>query len=124
MSNLIMVIQGFLPLWLMFLGHYICDFTLQSDFMAKFKMPYLWSDKFNKNVRNAMWFHVMSAHCATHALAVYLVSNSFLFSVLEFIAHFVIDTAKVNGKLGFKADQFLHLFCKVVWLTMHVVLTW
>lgn len=90
---------------LLIFTHYFCDFGLQNDFIAKFKVP-----------KSAdFWFHVMVAHCSMQALGVLLITKSPTIAALEFVTHFAIDYAKCSKKLSFNQDQILHLICKVIW---------
>jgi hypothetical protein len=86
-------------------AHYLADFGLQNDFIAKFKVP----------GSAPFWIHVLSAHSAIQGLFVLLVTQSPHLAIAEFIAHFTIDYFKGKGKLSFNQDQFLHIGCKLVW---------
>ena len=82
--------------------HYLCDFALQNDFVAKFKFPIV------DGKPNPIWFHCLIAHCAIHALGVYVFTQSISLALLMFGTHFSIDRAKCLNKLTFNQDQFLH----------------
>jgi hypothetical protein len=92
-------------LLLLIIAHYVGDFGLQNDFIAKFKVPH----------SAPFWFHVMIAHCAIHAGGVYVVSHNIYLAALEFIAHFLTDYLKCLQKLTFNQDQALHIMFKVLW---------
>lgn len=85
--------------------HYLCDFALQNDFVANNKargmFPY--------------WYHVMTAHCAIHALGVLLVTRSPILAGAEFVLHFLTDTLKCEKKISFDLDQAIHLACKGIY---------
>lgn len=85
------------------MAHFLCDFALQNDFVANFKARYVGERK------NDMWVWVLSAHCAIHALPVFLLTKSIGLSVLMFVTHFIIDLMKCEKKISFNADQSLHL---------------
>lgn len=90
------------------LFHYLADFGLQNDFIAKFKAP-----------KSApFWWHVMTGHCAIHALGVLVATGSHAMAVCEFVAHFSIDCLKCTGRLSFNQDQALHIVCKFVWFLL------
>lgn len=97
---------------LLIFAHYLCDFGLQNDFIAKFKVP--------KSA--GFWVHVMVAHCSMQALGVLLVTKNPYLALAEFVSHFIIDYAKCTQKLTFNQDQALHLFCKCVWFYLMGVL--
>lgn len=97
----------FTPLlfWLL-VGHALCDYPLQGDFMARAKNPvYV--------MPGVHWLPVMLAHCLIHAGAVALVTGSVAAGVCELGAHFLIDTTRCRGRYGFVVDQALHAGCKV-----------
>ena len=95
--------------WL-FVLHFIADFQLQSNYMARNKVP----------GTSSHWPWVLAAHSAAHGAAVgFLLSP--LLGLLEWVAHGVTDTLKSRGALGgpeasFHIDQTLHLAAKGVWL--------
>lgn len=86
-------------------AHYLADFPLQGDFVAKYKAP-----------RSAdFWFHVMIGHCAIHGGFVALITQRPWLGIAEFAAHFVFDCLKCERKLTFNQDQALHIICKFLW---------
>jgi hypothetical protein len=91
--------------------HYLCDFALQSEFMAKGKNRF-------KPLAHTHWFHPMMAHCAVHGGSVYLLTGSVGLGLLETVAHFAIDYSKCGGRFGEHVDQALHIACKVLWVTL------
>lgn len=91
-------------LFLLVCGHAVADFGLQSEWAAANKVP-----------GRPYWYHMMASHCLMHALGVFLATQSLGCAVGEMVAHFAIDTAKSQGKIGFELDQFLHLLCKMIW---------
>jgi hypothetical protein len=94
--------------WLL-AGHFLADYPLQTDFVAKFKAR-------AASLTAVPWYYVLSGHAATHALAVALATGSPLLGACEFVAHWLIDLAKCEGKTGIHADQALHVACKLAWV--------
>lgn len=95
-------------LWWMWVGHFVCDYPLQGDFLARAKnhrMP----------VANVPWLWALVAHSMIHAGWVYMVTDSFGLSLAELGAHIGIDYLKSNEDISFNTDQYLHLLCKVIW---------
>lgn len=88
--------------------HALADYPLQGDFLAKAK-----AKAFEPLVP---WYQAMAAHCVIHAGGVLLITGSVVLAIAEFVLHFLIDRAKVAGKLTFNQDQALHLACKVVYI--------
>ena len=108
------------PLEMFFLllaGHAVCDYALQSRDMARAK---------NRNIKNdwlppfsppqAIWPFVLTAHALIHGGAVALVTNSVWCGIFETLAHGTIDFLKCEGRLTMRQDQFLHIFCKGVYV--------
>jgi hypothetical protein len=92
-------------LWLLLFGHYLADFPLQGDFIAKYKAP-----------KSAdYWFHVMTAHCVIQGGIVSLITHNLWLGLAEFVIHFCVDCLKCKGKLTFNQDQAIHLLCKLLW---------
>jgi hypothetical protein len=96
--------ESLLMLFLMLLGaHWICDYPLQGDFLAKAKFE------------GPLRFYHLVAHAGIHGAAVALVTGNVWLGLVEWAAHTVIDELKVKGKTTFALDQALHIVCKAVW---------
>ncbi len=89
-------------------GHFICDFPLQTDNLALGK---------NRNTDPARfgvdWQYWLSAHSATHAVAVGLITQNAALGLFEFFAHSIIDMIKCDNKINLHQDQLLHILCKI-----------
>ena len=83
--------------------HYLFDFAIQGDFVAKFKARYIDGN------HNPIWFHVLTAHSAAHTLPVLFLTGSVGLGLFMFASHFLIDYAKCAKELSFNQDQLLHL---------------
>jgi hypothetical protein len=81
--------------------HFLCDFPLQGDFLARAKNP-------NTAVPGVPWPWALAAHSGIQAGGVLLVM-SWPFAVAEFFSHFLIDWVKCAGGYSFACDQYLHL---------------
>ncbi len=92
-------------IFLLIAFHYVADFALQGDWMARNKMA----------GRFPYWFHVLFGHCMIQALGVYLATNSVGLAISELGAHLVIDYSKGRNWIGFNTDQALHIACKIAW---------
>ena len=88
--------------FILIMVHYLCDFSLQNDFVAKFKAMII------DDTYNPIWYHCLTAHCAIHSLGVYVVTKSLWLAVIMFVTHFIIDQSKCLNKLTFNQDQLLH----------------
>ncbi len=98
---------------LMIVAHYLCDYPLQGDFLARAKNQ-------TAPISGVPWWQAMTAHAAIHAGAVYIITGWWVLFVMEFIAHFLIDTAKCCGLISYNNDQAQHLLCKVSWFALLV----
>lgn len=86
--------------------HFLCDFALQSNYMAHGK-------NFKLIESDATWLPIMFAHCMIHALGVWVVTGSYWMAYFMLITHFCIDVMKCAGFFGFGwrgyyQDQFWH----------------
>lgn len=88
------------------IAHFICDFPLQGDYLAKAKNR--WSP-----VPGTPWPWALAAHAAIHAGAVWLITGYWWMAAVEFFAHAWIDDSKCTRKIGFTQDQLLHLILKL-----------
>lgn len=95
--------------FLLLAAHALCDFSLQNDFIARFK---------NRHTEApvTMWPYVLAAHSLMHGGAVALITDSLLLGCAEALAHAGIDFAKTEGRISFHADQGLHALCKLMWV--------
>jgi len=93
--------------WL-FVGHFICDYPLQGDYLAQAKNRHT-------EIGKHVWRHALIGHGFIHAGAVVLATGSLFLGMLELIAHCYIDSMKNDGHLTFAQDQYLHYACKLAW---------
>lgn len=110
------------------IGHAVCDYPLQGDFLARGK------NRFSP-LPGIPWYWCMGAHAAIHAGAVWALTGAWWLGALELIAHWWIDdwkckanTTAVNPetlKLLFDRDQLNHITCKAMWVALlWVVARW
>ena len=102
-------------LFLMIAGHYLADYPLQGDFLAKAKNR-------NTEVGKEHWKHALVAHSMIHALPVAFVTGSVFLALAEAVVHGLTDYAKCEGKLSLNQDQAIHLTSKVVWAFIAMML--
>lgn len=95
------------------IGHALCDFPLQGDFLAKLKNPELFPQE-------RMWMWGLLWHSLIHAGAVLLITESYSLAILECVSHMVIDYFKCKRRLSFAGDQFLHIAFKALWAFLAV----
>lgn len=99
-----------LMLWM---AHFIGDFGLQSDRMAREKCP-------GQDV-TLSWGWWLSAHAAIHGFLVGAITGLPLLGLLEWVVHFLIDLGKCRRLFSLAVDQALHLTCKALWVALIVV---
>lgn len=92
--------------FILLFGHFLADFALQNDFVARSKDPRF-------NVRE-MWIPVMIAHCMIHAGVVFIITGYLSLALFQFATHYLIDVAKCMQMFGktdraFVIDQMLHV---------------
>ncbi|UYD60250.1 hypothetical protein OPFAMLBM_00251 [Aeromonas phage avDM12-TAAL] len=104
-------------LYILILGHFVADYVLQSDSIARGKNP------INSPLYGVHWFYWLTAHSATHALVVYVATKSVWLSLAELVSHWIIDYAKCNSKIGLHQDQALHIVCKILIAIAYFCLT-
>lgn len=105
----------FLTFFLLVAGHYLADYPLQGDFLAKAKNRHT---EIGKNI----WPHALFAHSMIHSVFVLFVTGSIGLAVAELVMHGATDFLKCEGLINDHQDQFIHLLCKLVW-SMAVVTT-
>lgn len=97
-------------LFMLVFAHFLGDFALQNDFVAKAKNPRLSSKE--------IWPIVMMAHCMIHAGMVLVITHSLMAAMVVLVLHYVVDYYKCMGLFGtryaFAIDQALHIGLLVV----------
>lgn len=96
--------------WLI-VAHFVADFPLQSPAIAVGK-----NHRIERAHLGVPWYYWLTAHAATHAGAVAVVTGSVAFGCVEFVVHWLIDHAKCRGWTNIHADQWLHVACKVAYV--------
>jgi hypothetical protein len=100
-----------LPLLLLLaMAHFVCDFGLQSDRMAREKCPGCDT--------TLPWGWWLVSHASTHGLAVALLTGVPQLGLAELLLHALIDRLKCAGRFHLSVDQLLHLACKVLWVAL------
>lgn len=111
------------PFFLLCLGHFVADYPLQSDFIAKGKNRFRSVDPASippGQKPMTVWPWVLTAHAGTHGAAVFLVTGSAGLAAAEMVSHWLIDYGKCANRYGIHADQFMHIACKLLWAALLV----
>lgn len=90
------------------IGHAVCDYPLQGDFLAQAKNRHI-------TVQGIDWRWCMAMHSLIHAGAVWLITGLWYLGLAELVCHFLIDCLKCDGVTDFSTDQTLHIACKLLW---------
>lgn len=97
--------DAILTMALMLIGaHWVSDYPLQGQFLSDAK------------AKGPLRFYHLIAHAGIQGAAVALVTGNVWLGIAEWLAHIVIDEAKVRDKTTFAQDQALHIACKALWL--------
>lgn len=88
--------------FLLLISHAVCDFALQSDYIAQAKNRHT---QLGKDV----WYMVLPAHGLVHSGGVYLVTMSVWWAFFQFVTHVIIDYIKCDNRLTYRQDQLLHV---------------
>lgn len=92
-------------------AHAICDYPLQGDFLSRAKNR-------SAPIPGVPWYQAMGAHAIMHGGAVWAITGLWWLGLAEALAHGLIDDAKCRGRLSFNADQFAHIVCKAIWVSI------
>lgn len=95
-------------LLLLLMAHFLGDFGLQSDRMAREKCP-------GQGVILG-WGWWITSHAAIHGLLVALLCGYAWLGAAEWLLHFLIDYGKCRQRWNLAIDQALHLICKLAWV--------
>lgn len=104
-------------LWLLLVGHAVCDYPLQGDFLARgknHKVP----------IPGIPWWQCLIWHSMIHSGAVLLITGCLDLAIAEFCVHCLIDYGKCDGWFGFNFDQALHIACKLLWWVYYTKQMW
>ena len=112
-------------IWLLFIFmfcHFLADYPLQGDFLAKAKNR-------NTNVGKVFWKHALLAHSFIHAgfvgIIAYLYTGSsnvgLTLGILEGLIHAFTDFLKCENKINLNEDQLTHIICKIMWTVIATI---
>ena len=90
------------------IGHFLCDYPLQGDFLAKAK-------NHNQPIPGVPWYQALIAHSVIQGGMVWLVTGSWVWGGVEFGMHAMTDVLKSEGVISFNQDQAAHIVCKLIY---------
>ena len=94
---------------LLVFAHFIADYPLQGDFLAKGKNRLL-------PIPGIPFWHPLTAHAAIHGGFVGIITGSLWLGIAETVVHWITDDAKCRGKISYNTDQAIHIACKLIWI--------
>ena len=95
-------VEQLLTTFFLLLGaHFLADFVMQTDFIAREKNP--------KTAKVGKPGFILFMHCYLHASLTMLITRSWLCTFVMLASHYVIDEAKNNEVIDFTTDQALHV---------------
>lgn len=109
-------------LFLLFCGHALADFSLQTEWIATNKNRHV-RLRFPPEQRAKMqviWPYLLTSHALMHGLMVWLITERLSLSLAETCIHWITDFGKCEGWYGFHADQIIHLSSKILWVALIV----
>jgi hypothetical protein len=109
------MIDPFMLLFWLLVGHAVADFSLQSDSMVRGKNRHRRTEPPPGAKYQPTWYYWLSAHALIHGGAVGLITGFWLLGLAETVAHWIVDFGKCENLYGVHEDQFLHVLAKVAW---------
>lgn len=98
------------------IGHALCDFPLQGEFLAKGKNRRFLEKLKDSSRPPQIWVVCMASHCLIHAGSVWIMTGSVFLAITELVLHWCIDVVKCRGVTTLNQDQVLHALCKVAYV--------
>ena len=94
---------------LLVFAHFIADYPLQGDFLAKGKNRL-------QPIPGIPFWHPLTAHTVIHGGFVGIITGSLWLGLAETAVHWITDDAKCRGKISYNTDQAIHIICKLIWV--------
>lgn len=91
--------------------HFVCDYVLQTDTVAKGKNRHI-----DKCLYGVNWYYWLTTHAVTHGLAVGIITGNLYLGLLETFLHWLIDFGKCEKRYNLHIDQLFHIICKLAYL--------
>lgn len=108
--------------------HFIGDFALQSNTMAKGKnwkndekTKKKWEFHNKYKVYHPMWKYYLTAHGFIHGACIYIFTGFIWIAVIESLFHIIIDYFKCSEYTNIHGDQFLHLTTKLIYVLIFLI---
>ncbi len=110
----------------MVMGHMLGDYPLQGAFLATGKNRNADPDSLfsGSGAPGGLWIHALTAHSLIQAGIVWVISGSYVLSLVEFVLHWITDFIRCEKWISYTLDQCIHIACKIAYaflLVYHVV---
>jgi len=99
---------------LLIVAHFLADYPLQGDFLAKAKNR-------TAPIPGIPFWHPLTAHASIHGGFVGFITGSLWLALAETVIHWITDDAKCRGWISYNTDQAIHLGCKMIWVAIIIV---
>ena len=97
-------------LFLLIAGHFLADFPLQGEHIARTKSRHYIPDFVPKGQKpTPIWFHSLTAHALIHGLVVYVITSRLDLSLYMSVTHWIIDFMKCENWTNPHVDQLFHM---------------
>ena len=100
-------------LFYMIAAHFLCDYPLQGDWLAKAKNPTI------NLIGETIWPMALFGHAMIHASAVLIITGMPALAASELVIHAITDYTKCKNGLTYNGDQTVHLVCKMIWAIIY-----
>ena len=108
-------------LFLLFAGHFLADFPLQGEYLAKMKNRHNAPDVPPGQKPTTVWFYALTAHAMIHGLVVFLITGRMDMMVVQFVSHWIADFMKCENITNPHSDQIIHYWILIcIWLYTYV----
>ncbi len=109
-------------LFLLFAGHFLADFPLQGEYIAKMKNRHYVPEYLPEGQKpTSVWFYALTAHAFIHGLMVFLITQSLMMALIQTVSHWIFDFMKCENVTSPHTDQIIHYWVLIcIWLYSYV----
>lgn len=96
--------------------HFLADFSLQSEAMAKGKNRHFRSEYILKGEKNKItWFYWLTAHTFIQGGLIFIFFPIIWIALIEVVFHFLLDFLKCDNVTNPHIDQGLHVLLRIIY---------
>ena len=109
-------------LFMMLFLHFLGDFSLQSDAMAKGKNRHRMPENIPEGQKiKKVWFYWLSAHAFIQGGIIFIFFPVLWIVLLEVVFHFILDFMKCDNITNPHIDQAFHFLLRIVYTIILVI---